>query len=146
MGMDYQGFISTVSERAQASAEEAQRAACATLQTLAERLTAGETEDVAERLPPALRACIDAAGPPQPFHADEFLRRIAERAGLDRAHAEQDARAVFVALWRAVGPDEFHDLRSELPKDFEPLLDDALHEPPPQPEAGIDATMSADAF
>jgi uncharacterized protein (DUF2267 family) len=144
--MDYQGFISTVSERAQAPAEEAQRAACATLQTLAERLTAGETEDVAERLPPELRACIDGASAPQPFHADEFLRRIAERAGLDRAHAEQDARAVFVALWRAVGPDEFHDLRSELPKDFEPLLDDALHEPPPLPAAGIEATMPADAF
>jgi hypothetical protein len=35
MGMDYQGFMSTVSERAHVPAEEAERAACATLQTLA---------------------------------------------------------------------------------------------------------------
>jgi len=144
--MDYDGFIGTVSERAHAPAEEAERASCATLQTLAERLTAGEAEDVAERLPEPLRECLHRAGTYEPFHADEFLRRIAERAGLDRAHAEQDARAVFVALWRAVGPDEFHDLPSELPKDFEPLLDDALHEPPPPPPAGIEATMPADAF
>jgi uncharacterized protein (DUF2267 family) len=144
--VDYDGFISTVSERAHAPTEEAERAACATLQTLAERLTAGETEDVAELLPAQLRACLDAPGAFEPFHADEFLRRIAERAGLDRSHAERDARAVFVALWRAVGPDEFADLRAELPTDFEPLLDDALHEPPPPPPAGTAATMSIDEF
>ena len=45
------------------------------------------------------------------------------------------ARLEPVAVWRAVGPDEFHDLHSELPEDFEPL-----------PAAGIEATMSADAF
>ena len=143
--IDYEGFVSTVSERAHASPEEAERAACATLQTLAERLTAGETEDVAERLPAGLRACIDGADGHEAFHVDEFVRRIAERAGLDRSHAERDARAVFVALWRAVGPDEFDDLRSELPRDFEPLLEDALREPAPPP-AGTAATVSVDEF
>lgn len=91
--VDFEDFIGTVSERAHASAEEAERAACATLQTLAERLTAGETEDVAERLPAELRACLDAAGAYEAFHADEFLRRVGERAGLDRTRAEEvDAR------------------------------------------------------
>jgi uncharacterized protein (DUF2267 family) len=142
--VDYEGFIGTVSERAHASAEEAERAACATLQTLAERLTAGETEDVAERLPAELRTCLDGAGAYEAIHADEFLRRVAERAGLDRSHAERDARAVFVALSRAVGPDEFDDLRSELPRDFEPLLDDALREPAPPPPAGTAATVPVD--
>jgi uncharacterized protein (DUF2267 family) len=144
--VDYDGFISTVSERAHAPSEEAERAACATLQTLAERLTAGETEDIAEQLPEQLRACLDARGAYEPFHADEFLRRGAARAALPRPHAERDARAVFVALWRAVGPEEFDDLRSELPKDFEPLLDDALHQPPAPPPAGTVATMSIDEF
>ena len=144
--MDYQRFISTVSEHAHASVEEAERAACATLQTLAERLTSGETQDVADRLPPELGRCIERAGAYQPFHADEFLRRIAERAGLEPPQAEHDARAVFVALWRAVGPDEFHDLQSELPRDFGPLLDDALREPGPLPPAGTEATVSFDEF
>ena len=74
--LDYDDFIAIVAERANASTAKAQRAACATLQTVAERLTAGETEDVAERLPAELRACLDAAGAYQPFHAQEFVRRI----------------------------------------------------------------------
>jgi uncharacterized protein (DUF2267 family) len=142
--VDYHGFIGTVSERAHAPPEEAERASCATLQTLAERLTAGEAEDVAERLPGPLRACLHRAGAYEPFHADEFLRRVALRARLDPSHAERDARAVFVALRHAIGPDEFDDLRSELPRDLESLLDDALREPPPPPPGGTAATVSAD--
>jgi uncharacterized protein (DUF2267 family) len=142
---DYDGFISTVAARAEAPSEEAERAACATLETLAERLTAGETEDIAERLPAQLRSCLEGAGPFEAFHADEFLRRVAERAGLDRSRAERDARAVFVALRRTVGAHEFDDLRAELPRDFDPLVADALHEPV-QPPAGILATLSTDEF
>jgi uncharacterized protein (DUF2267 family) len=51
----------------------------------------------------------------------------------------------FITLRRAVGPDEFTDLRSELPRDFEPLLDDALREPV-APPAGHLAVMSAEEF
>src|SRR3954471_21454157 len=108
--LDYRDFIRTVSERADASPEDADRAARATLRTLAERLTAGETEDIVERLPAELRACLEGVDGFEPFHADEFLRRVAERAVLDRSQAERAARAVFVALWRALGPDEFGDL------------------------------------
>lgn len=139
---DYEGFIRTVSERAHASVEHAERAACAPLRTLAERRTAGETEDVAERLPAELRRRLGGADGFDPFHVEEFLRRVEERAGLDRPHAERHARAVFVALRRAVRPDEFDDLRSELPKDFEPLLADAVREPAPPP--GTEATVSVD--
>lgn len=141
--VDYQGFIGIVSDRARATTAEAERAACATVQTLAERLTTGEMEDIAEGLPDELRRCIDDAAPFEAFHAEEFLRRVAERAGLDRAQAESAVRAVLVALRYAVGSDEFNDLRSELPSDFGPLLADALSETIPPP-AGIAAGVSAD--
>ena len=85
--VDYQGFIGIVSDRARVTADEAERAACATVQTLAERLTTGEMEDIAVGLPDELRRCMDGAGPFEAFHADEFLRRVEERAGLDRATA-----------------------------------------------------------
>jgi uncharacterized protein (DUF2267 family) len=130
----YDEFIGTVRERAQITGEEAEKTACATLRTLAERITEGELLDLAERLPEPLRACADADGPPEPFHVDEFLHRVAERAGVDESAAERDARAVFVALWRAVGPNEFTDMRAQLPSDFEPLLDAAVAEAaPPEP-------------
>jgi uncharacterized protein (DUF2267 family) len=129
--MDYQDFIASVRHTAQIPDDEAERVACATLQTLAERISVGETEDLAERLPDGLRSCLLTAEERDGFHADEFIRRVSERAGVDAPAAERDARAVFGALWLAVGPDEFADMRSELPKDFEPLLQDALREPPP---------------
>src|SRR4051794_30783528 len=98
---DYDGFISTVAERADAPPEEAERAACATLQTLAERLTAGETEDIAERLPAQLRSCLDGAGPFEAFHADEFLRRVGSgRGSTARAPSATPVRS----SWRCDAP------------------------------------------
>jgi uncharacterized protein (DUF2267 family) len=141
--IDYHDFIATVRNTAHIPDEEAERVACATLQTLGERISTGETEDLAERLPDELRSCLLTADARDRFHVDEFIRRISRRAGLDPSSAERDARAVFGALWLAVGPDEFADMRSELPKDFDPLLDDALREPPPP---GLFEPASPDAM
>lgn len=145
--MDYQGFIATVREGAHIPGEEAERAACATLQTLGERVTRGEAEDLAERLPEQLRSCLTPAGPDS-FHVDEFLRRVGERAGVDPQSAQRDTVAVLAAMWRAVGPDEYADLRAELPKDFQPLFDEALaNEPPPYVvEPTSEPLLSADEF
>jgi len=129
--MDYESFIATVEGTAHVPAEEARAAACATLTVLSERITAGEAEDIAVRLPPELRECIDPAGRPERFHVDEFVRRVAERVGADEDAAEREARGVFAALWAAVGPDEFADMRAQLPKDFSPLLDEAVAIAPP---------------
>jgi uncharacterized protein (DUF2267 family) len=126
----YEAFVGTVAERAELPGEDAQRAACATLTTLAERLTTGEVEDLAERLPEGLRPCLDDAATHEAFHADEFLRRVAERAHLDDSAARRATEALFTALARAVGPEELDDVRSELPKDFDPLLDEALRDTP----------------
>lgn len=145
--MDYQGFITTVQEGAHIPGEEAERAACATLQTLGERITPGEVEDLLERLPGQLRSCLTPAGPDR-FHVDEFLRRVSERVGVDAQSAERDAVAVFTAMWRTVGPDEYADLRAELPKDFQPLFDEALaNEPPPYVvEPASEPMLSAEEF
>jgi uncharacterized protein (DUF2267 family) len=137
MTMDYQAFIEAVREAAHVDDDEAGRAACATLTTLSERITAGETEDMAERLPPELGSCLRPTPRPEPFHLDTFVERLAMRARVDQSSAERDAKAVFAALWTALGPDEFHDIRSQLPRDFHPLLDDAIsiapgHEDPAQ--------------
>jgi uncharacterized protein (DUF2267 family) len=146
--VDYEDFIGTVREAAHIPGDEAERVACATLQTLSERITAGETEDLRERLPAELHRCLDGGRAPDRFHVDEFVRRIAQRAGVDAPSVERDVRAVFGALWRAVGPDEFADMRAQLPKDFDPLIDDALRG---APSPGLDApegrsAMSYDAF
>jgi uncharacterized protein (DUF2267 family) len=130
--MDYQGFIATVVQRADISSAEAERAACTTLHTLARRISSGEAEDIAAHLPEQLRPCVDADGEHEKFHVEEFLRRLEEELDVDHEKAEREASAVFAALRAAVGPKEFDDMRSELPKDFDPLLDLALDIAPPQ--------------
>jgi uncharacterized protein (DUF2267 family) len=125
MATDYEQFIETVQATAEISRADAERAACDTLTTLAERLTGGEARDVAEQLPEPLATCLHDGDRAEAFHVDEFLRRIAERERVDVPTAERRARAVFAALGRAVEYDEIADLAAELPKDFEPLVAEA---------------------
>ncbi|HEX7301161.1 MAG TPA: DUF2267 domain-containing protein [Solirubrobacteraceae bacterium] len=126
-------FIATVAQQAGLSWDAAERAVSATLATLAERLSPGEARDVAEQLPVELRGWLTTDRPAEPFHVDEFVRRVAMREGRrDLAEVERHVRAVFHALVHEIGRDELEDVRAELPKDFEPLL--AGIEPPPPPQ------------
>ena len=126
MSDDYERFLDLVQQLAHRSREDAERAARATLQTLAERISAGQARDLAEQLPPELAPWIATTGDAEAFDVDEFLRRVAEREGAEVARAERDARAVFAALGRSVRRrKEIDDLVSELPRSFGPLLDEA---------------------
>lgn len=128
--MDYEGFITVVRERADVPDAEAERAACLTLRTLSQRISVGEAEDIAERLPRELRSCVELDDSRQTFHLQGFIKRLEERLGVDRGKAMREAKAVFAALWSTIGSDEFDDVRSELPKDFGPLLDEAVAQAP----------------
>jgi uncharacterized protein (DUF2267 family) len=134
MAVDYQDFISTVEREAGLRDDsDAERAVRATLETLAERLSGGEADDIRHRLPPEIRPMMHDGASAEPFGLEDFLRRVAERERVDPGTAQRHARAVFAALGRAIGHDELHDMASELPKDFEPLLQAA--EPPPPSKA-----------
>jgi uncharacterized protein (DUF2267 family) len=122
--MTYDEFIDLVAQRAGISPEEAWRAVRATLKTLAQRITAGEAEDVAAELPEELRLALRDGEHPEAFDVQEFLQRIVAREGglLDEATAERHARAVFAVLRRAVSAKEFHDMVSQLPGDIQERL------------------------
>jgi uncharacterized protein (DUF2267 family) len=122
---EHERFIATVQQNAGISRPDAELAARATLETLAERLSAGEARDLAEQMPPELAPWLATDGPAEPFHVDEFIRRVAAREHTDLATAEQHARAVFDALGRTVSEDEIDDMAAELPKDFQPLIAEA---------------------
>jgi uncharacterized protein (DUF2267 family) len=121
-------FLTTVEQAAGLPREQAERTILATLRTLAERITGGEARDIAAFLPRELRPLLtDTPEPAEGFDLDEFLRRVAEREGegVDRQAALEHARAVFTALGVAVAPGELRDMASQLPRDFEPLLEAA---------------------
>jgi uncharacterized protein (DUF2267 family) len=120
--MNHDQFVNTVAQEARVGFDEAERATRATLETLAERIAAGEARDLAEQLPPELAPWLAPRPRPERLDADQFVRHVARREGIDDEEAERHARAVFEALRRTVTPKEFSDLVAELPKDFAALL------------------------
>jgi uncharacterized protein (DUF2267 family) len=102
-----------------ASTDEAASAARATLSTLADRITAGQAQDIALHLPDELR--VHLAGAPEKaasFDRTTFLDRIAAAEQTDRPTAERHARAVLTAVRETVPQREFSDMLGQLPSDI----------------------------
>jgi uncharacterized protein (DUF2267 family) len=124
--MHYSTLLTIVARTAGLTPRAAERATEATLRTLAERITGGEASDIAAFLPPELRRwMVPTPEAAEPFDRHELVRRVAEREGIDLETAEEHARAVFQMLGFAVAPGELRDMASQLPKDFEDLLEAA---------------------
>jgi uncharacterized protein (DUF2267 family) len=120
--VDYDQFLAVVEQQADLGREAAEQATRAVLQTLAERIAQGEARDLADELPAELAPWLFTDGDAEGFHADEFLRRVADRENVDMATAQRHTRAVLTAIARSVSEDEYHDMVAELPRDFDPLL------------------------
>lgn len=120
--MDYDRFLAIVERGADIGREPARQATRATLETLAQRISRGEARDLASQLPPELAPLLATDHDAEAFGVDEFMRRVAEREGVDIDTAQRHAQAVFTALGQAVSPDELADLLSELPREFAPLM------------------------
>lgn len=101
------------------SRDQAELAVHATLRTLADRITAGQAQDLALYLPSEIRTdLVGTAEPAQSFDRDEFLDRIATIESIDHETAELHARAVLTALRVSVPEREFADTLEQLPSDI----------------------------
>jgi uncharacterized protein (DUF2267 family) len=118
MSEQYERFITTVQQKASTNGEAAERAAQATLQTLAERLSQGEARDLPAQLPGPLAGWLFTDTDAAAFGLEEFLRR-------DVGTAERYAHAVFTVLGRTADRGEIADMAAELPQAFAPLVADA---------------------
>lgn len=122
--MDYAEFIEAVARRARVSPEEAGAVTRAALETLTDRITAGQGSRIAGQLPVELREHLHkttsaiGAQIAESFGMDEFVERVAARAGVDGAMADTGMRAVLSTIGEAVSTDELEDLLSQLPKEF----------------------------
>jgi uncharacterized protein (DUF2267 family) len=102
-----------------ASTDEAANAIRATLSTLADRITAGQAQDIALHLPAEFRTHL--AGSPEQaaaFDRTTFLDRIATAEQTDQSTAERHARAVLTAVRETVPQREFKDTLGQLPSDI----------------------------
>jgi len=124
----YERFTTTIEQRAGISWEQAERAAGATLETLGERISADAVRELEQELPFQLSTRLDSLVDEraQSFDAKEFVRRAAEREGVDPETAEAHARAVFTALARLLRGEEIAKLERELSHDYPRLLGIAI--------------------
>lgn len=123
MVVRYDEFIRSVARQAGVSREDAERLTAATLQTLAERVAAGEAEDLAAQLPGELRPHLTGvAEGAEGFDVDTFVARVADRAGTDPDQALAHQGAVFATLREAVTPGELEDLAAQLPDGLRDLV------------------------
>jgi uncharacterized protein (DUF2267 family) len=97
----------------------------ATLEVLAQRISGGETRDLAEQLPPEFDEALQPENEKaEPFDLEVFIQRVADRALVDFDAARAGVRAVFQTLSEAVTGDEFDDVLAQLPREYTELLEE----------------------
>jgi uncharacterized protein (DUF2267 family) len=120
-------FVQRIAQRAGLDQERATRATEAVLETLAERLSDGEVDDLVSRLavplhPPLKRGKGHHGGAAARMPVEVFLQRVAQREGVAPGEAFVHARAVLATLREAVGDDEFFDAKVQLSPDYAVVL------------------------
>ncbi|MGY1805600.1 DUF2267 domain-containing protein [Blastococcus sp. SYSU D00922] len=121
--MQYDDFVSSVQIRGGRRREETEAVVHATLRVLAERLTAGEADDLRAQLPGELQADLIPPEPEaQPFGPEEFALRVARMAGVPEEQARDGMVAVLTTTRQAVEPGEFDDVLAQLGAEFARLV------------------------
>lgn len=123
--MNYDQFVATVRDRGEyPTRDEAKQVSGAVLELLAERITAGEADDLAAQLPEPLGECVRRGGGEraQSYGVEEFCRRVAERTGARPRTAEWDASAVLSTLADSVSGGELNQMISQLPSGYATLF------------------------
>ena len=119
--MDYAQLLQQVQVAGALDRATAEQVILATVVTLAERMSHDELVRLGARLPAALQLAVRAGSPGcQPFGADEFVRRVAERVGEEPQTVWTHVRAVLGTLEREVA--EMEAVRVRLPREFDALM------------------------
>jgi uncharacterized protein (DUF2267 family) len=119
--MDYAELLQQVQVAGALDRATADQVILATVVTLAERMSHDELVRLGARLPNQLQLAVRAGAPScQPFGADEFVRRVAQRVGEEPRTVWTHVRAVLGTLEREVA--EMEAIRVRLPREFDALM------------------------
>jgi uncharacterized protein (DUF2267 family) len=121
--VDRDTFIAKVAEHATISEEAARRVAAGVFETLAERISGGEVDDLEALLPRELRDPLERGKAHSGGHAsrmslDDFLERVGRRLGVTPLEARRAVEAVFATMRETLPHDEFADVIAELPYEY----------------------------
>ncbi|MFC0861880.1 DUF2267 domain-containing protein [Sphaerimonospora cavernae] len=117
--MEYKEFVRLVEERSGLSREEAADLSRATVETLGDRLSAGEARHLAAELPASLRESLHISERIERFGLRDLVRRVSRRTGLTVAETRGGVSAVLVTLREAVAGEAFDHAMAQLPSEFE---------------------------
>jgi len=122
--VNYKEFVGQVQHRLEyAEFGRAVRATRAVLTTLGERLHEGEATDLASPLPMEIDRYLIEADHGQRFDYREFLDRVADREGVDRADANYHAQQVLAVVAEDVPAGNVEKVRNQLPEEFDRLFE-----------------------
>lgn len=130
--MNVDVFVHRVEERTELNSQDAVTAAAeATLRPLGARLPPEEAESVAVHLPAELADVVATGTEEERFGERAFLERARtvarERDALDAEATERDVKAVFAGLAAALQTEDWHDVRSRLPDEFDDLYESGVN-------------------
>ncbi|MEV4173236.1 MULTISPECIES: DUF2267 domain-containing protein [unclassified Nonomuraea] len=127
--MQHDEFIGKVQARAHLRGrEQAERASRATLETLGERIPEGLAEHLAAQLPHEIAENLrrtevfGGLGTGEHFGREEFVQRVAGRAGVDKPQATYIARVVLEVTAEATQGHVMDKVCDSLPQDLRPLV------------------------
>jgi uncharacterized protein (DUF2267 family) len=122
--MQHDELIGQVRHRARlASRNDAERAIRAALQTLGECIPEELTDNLAAQLPPEIGGYLyRGVANGERFDRQEFVARVAARAGTRQQHAACLARTVFEVIDEAVQDGVMLKVAGSLPDDIAELL------------------------
>jgi uncharacterized protein (DUF2267 family) len=114
-------FLRRVAKREDVERKDADRHARAVLLALSRTVSPDEFDDMLAELPKSFAPLLPRGERVEAMPADEFLRRVADRASLDSEAAVRATRAVLETLAERIAGGEVQDLIEQLPPE--------LHEP-----------------
>ena len=127
--MRHEEFIGQVQARAHLGGRDrAERASRATLETLGERVPEGLADNLAAQLPHEIgehlrrTEVFGGRGSGERFGRDEFLRRVAAKAGVDESRAAYLARVVLAVSSEATQGGIMDKVAASLSEDLRPLV------------------------
>ncbi len=106
--------------------EDVHRAVQSTLETLAECLPGPQVKRLAEKLPHEAAMYLNLVSKQEEFSVHEFFERVSQRSSVEKPVATQRAWAVLSVVEQQLSLEEFTELRTALPKQYERLFEFAV--------------------
>lgn len=132
--MQHDDFIDAVRRRGDLeSNDQAEAATIAVLQTLSERLTLGQAQEIAGDLPDELAGPMTDVGasegaeelPPEGFVERVRDKELDRRGDIDDPDAERHVQAVMEALADTISQEQWQGLQAQLPEEYASLYERA---------------------